>query len=319
SRMIFCKSGVSGGAVYSDGGEVTLKNCSFKGNTSGYGGAIGAGNSAEIALLNCNLFQNKSNGGAVYNNGGPMTIIYSTVADNSVPENSLLETGGIVSVGTADVFGSVIAHNDGRDLSGKINSYGNYITGADDKVTMMEHNVYGDGYRAFMMDENQNVIWEPTETDELVGYRAKMSGITENGIYLKNIDGKIAYSADGIDWLMTEVASVFDDSEYSHDMFGNEHSALFGADSKIENEIKITSVGSGYLHVYMPYPQEGVLIEKRDTEEQLLSEAKVNELNFDYGTNIIQFKPYDGDDIRSFMLWSSIEEMRPLCEAFVVN
>lgn len=319
SRMIFCKSGVSGGAVYSDGGNVTLKNCSFKGNTSGYGGAIGAGNSAEIALLNCNLFQNKSNGGAVYNNGGHMTIIYSTVADNSVPENSLLETGGIVSVGTADVFGSVIVHNDGRNLSGKINSYGNYITGADDKVTMMEHNVYGDGYRAFWVDENQNVIWEPTETDELVGYRAKMSGIAENGIYLKNIDGKIAYSADGIDWLTTEVASVFDDSEYSRDMFGNEHGALFGADSKIENEIKITSGGSGYLHVYMPYPQEGVLIEKRETEEQLLSEAKVNELNFDYGTNIIQFKPYDGNDIRSFMLWSSIEEMRPLCEAFVVN
>lgn len=176
SRMIFCKSGVSGGAVYSDGGNVTLKNCSFKGNTSGYGGAIGAGNSAEIALLNCNLFQNKSNGGAVYNNGGHMTIIYSTVADNSVPENSLLETGGIVSVGTADVFGSVIVHNDGRNLSGKINSYGNYITGADDKVTMMEHNVYGDGYRAFLVDENQNVIWEPTETDELVGLSGKDVG-----------------------------------------------------------------------------------------------------------------------------------------------
>ena len=92
-----------------------------------------------------------------------------------------------------------------------------------------------------------------------------MSGIAENGIYLKNIGGKIAYSADGIDWLTTEVASVFDDSEYSRDMFGNEHGALFGADSKIENEIKITSGGSGYLHVYMPYPQEGVLIEKRET------------------------------------------------------
>ena len=74
------------------------------------------------------------------------------------------------------MFGSVIVHNDGRNLSGKINSYGNYITGADDKVTMMEHNVYGDGYRAFLVDENQNVIWEPTETDELVGLSGKDVG-----------------------------------------------------------------------------------------------------------------------------------------------
>ena len=314
SRLVFCKSGVSGGAVYSDGGNVTLKNCSFKGNTSGYGGAIGIDNGAEIALLNCNLFQNKSNGGAVYNNGGHMTMIYSTVADNSVSENSLLETGGIVSVGTADVFGSVIVHNDGHDLSGKINSYGSYIADADDKVAMIEHNVYGDGYKAFLMDENRNVIWEPVETDELVGYRTKMSGIAENGIFIKNTDGKIACSADGIDWLTTEVVSVFDDDEYSLDMFGNEHGALFGADSKIEDAVKISSGGSGYLHVYMPYPQKGVLIEKCETEEQLLSGAKINELDFDYGTNIIQFEPHDGEDIHSFMLWSSIEEMRPLCK-----
>lgn len=319
SAIIWCKSGVSGGGIYSNGGSVTLKNCSLLENTSGYGGAVATDHGATVNLLNCNLFQNKSNGGAIYNNGGHMSVIYCTIADNFVSKDSSLKVGGITSIGTTDVFGSIITFNDECDLSGKINAYGNYFAYADDKVTLHDYNKYGDGFQAFMLNENLNMICDPVDTDECLGYRTKVSAVVENGIFIKNQEGKIAYSADGREWILTDVDSVFTDEEYSRDMLGKEHGALFGANSDAENETKIITGGNGYLYVYVPKPQEAVLIDRRETDDRRLSGLNLLEADFNYGTNIIQLEAYNGSEARSVMLWSSMEDMKPLCTAFVID
>ena len=102
-------------------------------------------------------------------------------------------------------------------------------------------------------------------------------------------------------------------------MLGKEHGALFGANSDAENETKIITGGNGYLYVYVPKPQEAVLIDRRETDDRRLSGLNLLEADFNYGTNIIQLDAYNGSEVRSVMLWSSMEDMKPLCTAFAID
>lgn len=318
SRVIYNNSGVSGGGIYANGGTVTLKNCSFKQNVSGYGGALATNNGAEVNIINCNIFQNKSNGGAIYNNSGHICITYSTIADNFISTNPSDNGGGITSLGKTDVFGSIITYNDGFDMSGNVHVYGSFMTQTDDNV-QVDDGMYGYGEQIFMLDENTLLSWESVDTDEILSYKVNLSAMIENGIYVKNLNEKMAYSVDGNEWIQTDIPSVFTDEEYSHDIFGNQHGGLFGSNSDVCSDIKIVCAIDNTLLVYLPSPQKAVLIDKRETKEHQLSGISICEHDFDYGTNIIQIEDYDGADTQSFMLWNSIIDMKPLCEVYTKN
>lgn len=74
-----------GGGIYSNGANVQYHGCTMAGNlSSGIGGAMYLTSAASTAYVENSVIAGNrgSEGGAVFTNGGPLTIINSTVADN---------------------------------------------------------------------------------------------------------------------------------------------------------------------------------------------------------------------------------------------
>ena len=73
-----------GGAVYNNGGSLTLTHCTVAGNSANYCGAL-YNNAGTLTLTNCTLSGNVANldGGAIYSFRGTLALNNCTLSDNS--------------------------------------------------------------------------------------------------------------------------------------------------------------------------------------------------------------------------------------------
>jgi hypothetical protein len=108
-----------GGALFNDGGTVTIANCTFSGN-SAVGGAGGAGSTAAL-----NGGKGNGSGGACYNRNGSLTIRSSTFTSNTADFGR-----GILNLGDGGAA-SVTMHNSilGQAVNGNSDYDGDAING----------------------------------------------------------------------------------------------------------------------------------------------------------------------------------------------
>ncbi len=306
-NLIYNKSGAAGGAICSDGGSVKLLNCAFEGNISGYGGAIGINGNTKLDMLNCTVFGNASNGGAVYNNSGTATIIYSTFTDNTASSSG---GGAITSLGKTNLVGSIATLNGNTDLDGIVNVYGSYMTNAAESVSVDVSTIKDGGNRMFVCSIYGTVYWNSFKGL----YKAELSPLANDGIYVKNRDGKIIYSTDDTEWTATDIPSVFTDEEYKTDVFGKEHGRLFGSISEVCETAKIIGVQNGAVYIYVPKAVDNAaLIEKSATYDNILTGVNVYDVSLDIGTNVIETNSvYTYDAITTYMLWDGLDTMKPI-------
>ncbi|MGN0181034.1 MAG: hypothetical protein ACI4DP_01240 [Candidatus Ornithomonoglobus sp.] len=313
--ILYSKSG-KGGGIYSDGGSLMLSDCALKGNTAGYGGAVETENGAALDMIGCTLFANSSNGGAIYNNGGKAVIINSTFTDNTASSSG----GGAVTsaYGSASMLGSIAVNNGENDIDGTVNVYGSYISAASDKAVVDDLTVMGKGERIFGCDTYGRVIWNNKNNGENISYSAYISSVINNGIYIKDDNGYAAYSADGSDWIVTDIESVFPESAYKTDIWGNERGRALGSTAEICEEECITDVLDGKVYIYAPRSAERALIEKSGTYDGIMTGVSVYKADIEPGTNIIALESIGAEDeVRTYMLWDSINGMCPKSNVFV--
>jgi hypothetical protein len=133
----------NGGGIFSDGGELTVRDSTVSGNQTGagaFGGGIAVlGGTPKItnSTISGNSAVGEGEGGGIFSSGGALTITAGTVSNNSAGRG-----GGIrVSGGTVALRGSIVAGNSagflGPDLSGAVTSQGFNLVGdnADATVT----------------------------------------------------------------------------------------------------------------------------------------------------------------------------------------
>lgn len=224
------ESGPAGGALYSKGGSVILKNCSFWNNRSGYGGAIGIDGNAVLNMLNSTLQGNRSNSGAVYNNGGTLNAVYSTLIGNTASSTG----GGAVTglAGISNLVGCLVTGNGDTDLSGNVKVFGSFITSADDMVTEDKITVSDQAEEVILFGEDGNIVWDTDLTRDSACCFTDLLPRVQEGISVKNDSaGNIIYSDSGSEWIQTDIPSAFTDEEYTKDIRGKKHDRLFGSDS----------------------------------------------------------------------------------------
>lgn len=123
----------NGGAIYSEGADVTVSggyifSNSAKTNANGGGGAIYA-QGGSVALNGGYLFDNSANGGyggAVYMKDGALTVSGSAV----LAGNRSVKKDGIVGTGTLDAGGGAVAL-----FGSRVTISGGYITGNESEKT----------------------------------------------------------------------------------------------------------------------------------------------------------------------------------------
>ena len=123
-----------GGAIYSEGADVTVSggyifSNSARTNSEGGGGAIYA-QGGSVALNGGYLFDNSANGGyggAVYMKDGALTVSGSAV----LAGNRSVKEGGIAGTGTLDAGGGAVALFGSKDVTIR----GGYITGNESEKT----------------------------------------------------------------------------------------------------------------------------------------------------------------------------------------
>lgn len=295
SRFFKSNAARAGGAIYSDGGNVILRGVSFKENSAGYGGAIAAVNNAEINAINCNFFGNTSNQGAVYNQSSAFTAVYSTFLDNTAESSG----GGAVtnSNGTANIISSIVLLNGDTQLS-ETEAIGSYTDNAERMVYMP------DGKSVWEYYGNRAVCYYPRLTEE-----------TKLGYYVKNSNGKIAYSADGEEWTETDIKSVFTDDEYGKDITGaKKDGGLYGSYAEVYDKTEIVNDGT----VYLGKEQSAVIVATAKDESGALVGVEIHEIT-DIGTVTIDLTGDEftrGENNIELMLWNSIDGMMPLCEKY---
>lgn len=310
SRLIYSNSGASGGAIYSDGGSVTLKNCSIKGNSSPQGAAVSAVNGAVLNMLNCIVFQNESDGEAVYNNGSTANIVYSTFSSNG--GSAVCGEGG-----NTNMIGSIAVFNGEEDISGAVNVYGCYYTASSQDAVVDKTSIQGQGNHIFRLSEDGAVIWEGYYTIDTFAYKTGLSSIVNEGIFVKNIDGKIAYSYGQDVFDVTDVPSAFTDEEYSKDLFGNTHGPLFGAISQVCEDIEIINVTEDNVaEIYLPSAKDVLFIERICNADGSIKSVNLYNMTLEAGTSYIRFSKDIVSGDKKYMLWESLDSMKPLCEAY---
>lgn len=297
------KSGSAGGGIYSDGGNVKLLNCVFSENTSGYGGAVYVAGGARLDMLNCTLFENSSNSGAFYNNGGQANIIYSTFNNNTATSSG---GGAVTDNGKTNLIGSIASNNGETDIDGKVNVYGSFVTSVSDGVNIDDLTIKGSAYKIFVCSPQNQTNWYYDKTS----YKTELSPFINEGVYVKNSDGKIAYSSDGTKWNVTDISSAFTDDDYKKDTLGNTHERLFGSVNETYEDGRLVSVEDDRAYVYVPKAQNAVFIEKDMTRDGVLNGVHMYEISLDVGTNVINLDENDSDsDLKDYMVWNNLENM----------
>ncbi len=312
-NLIYNNSGAAGGAIYSDGGSVKLLNCAFKGNTSGYGGAVCIKGGAVLDMLNCTLFSNTSNSGALYNGGGEANIIYSTFNGNVAKSSG---GGAITSLGKTKLVGSIASLNGDTDLDGNVSVYGSYVTNSSDNVTADASTVTDSGNRIFSCTPNSGSYWCFYNTADKASYKTTLSPIIKEGIYVKNVDGKVAYSTDDTEWTATDITSVFTDEDYKADIYGNSHDRLFGSISEVCEDAQFICIEDNKVYIYVPEAVDNAaLIEKSEKYDNILTGVNVYDVRLDIGTNVIEVNSTNTYDVvTTYMLWDGLDTMKPIIE-----
>ncbi|RYD30645.1 MAG: hypothetical protein EOP86_19555, partial [Verrucomicrobiaceae bacterium] len=121
-------SGVSGiGGAISNGGLLTLLNCTLSGNSAIQGGALS--NQGTLTLMRCTLTGNGAGGGAaIINEGGNLTLAHCTLSENSIlnREGSIFTLTNCVLSGNATVSAGAISNQGTGALRGcSISGYSN--------------------------------------------------------------------------------------------------------------------------------------------------------------------------------------------------
>ncbi len=103
----------NGGGLYSDGGKITLTNCTVSGNSANIGGGVLIFGTAK--LTNCTISGNSANiGGGLYiNNGATATLSNCTISNNTASLG-----GGLNNHGTATLSRCSISNNTGATSGG---------------------------------------------------------------------------------------------------------------------------------------------------------------------------------------------------------
>ncbi len=123
-----------GGALYIDGGMLTLNNSTLIGNQSGdYGGAI-YNDTGTVTVTGSDISGNhtKYDGGAAYNIGGTLTVADSTFAENSAPSR-----GGAIyndSSSTLMLTSTQLLSNTSQSSGGAIYNNGSDLTVTDSTI-----------------------------------------------------------------------------------------------------------------------------------------------------------------------------------------
>ena len=192
---------IGGGAIYSEGADVTVSggyifSNSAKTNSEGGGGAIYA-QGGSVVLNGGYLFDNSANGGyggAVYMKGGTLTVSGSAV----LAGNRSVKEGGIAGTGTLDAGGGAVAL-----FGSTVTISGGYITGNESEKT--GGGLYCRELSAVTMDggyvtnnKAQNIVCEGAHINMDGGGGIRLednSNLTLNGGY---ITGNMACSGAGI-------------------------------------------------------------------------------------------------------------------------
>ena len=140
----FANTATNGGAIYNNGGELTIADSIFQANIATYsGGAIvGALGSTNTITGSTFLLNTANTGGAIKNNGGTIDITNSTFSANTATGNG----AGLYNIGTATIANSTFAYNKAdSDESGSGSGGGIYAKSGVITLTstLLAHNVHG--------------------------------------------------------------------------------------------------------------------------------------------------------------------------------
>ena len=317
-----CRADSRGGGIYSAGGSVTVKDTYLEGNTAGYGGAVCLDKNAELNVLNCSFMLNSSNGGAVYNNGGEAVIVRSTFANNTA---SYSGGGAVTSFGDTTLIGCIASLSGDIDLyrmNGSFNVLGCYLSGYGDGVDVDPTSIVGAGTDIFVCNSEQRAVYEYVSVGAMTQLSPSVSPAALRGIYLKN-SGRdeaeyIAYSADNLNWIETDIPSAFSDEEYLTDAFGDSvGGGLFGANGRVDYDARIIDLSENGAAVYVPeYTESSLILRSSEYVGGTVADIQIYECELNAGTNIIEIENIEPGFIYTCMLWNSIEDMSPLCEPY---
>ncbi len=126
------------GAGIGNGGVMTITGSTISGNTSITDGG-GIGNSGTLTINNSTISGNvvkARSGGGIYNSAsGRLTITNSTISNNGAGGS-----GGIVNDGTLSMRNTILAGNDGFDLSGPLTSGDHNLIGGNPELGPLQDN-----------------------------------------------------------------------------------------------------------------------------------------------------------------------------------
>ena len=139
----FANTATNGGAIYNNGGTLTVADSTFQANIATYaGGAIvGAVGSTNTITGSTFLLNTANTGGAIKNNGGTIDITNSTFSANNATGNG----AGLYNIGAATITNSTLAYNkadsdeSGSGSGGRIYAKSGAITLTS---TLLAHNVH---------------------------------------------------------------------------------------------------------------------------------------------------------------------------------
>lgn len=197
------------GAVVSEGGSVTAKNCSFCDNSGAYGTALYLSDSAKATMLNCFISNNDCINSTIYNNGGTLDIINSTIIDN--------KRMAIRSTKVCNILGSIVS--DSGKLTGKINGYGSVFDSTEGINAVDCKTSYGD--EIFGEAREYSPCYPDSYIYNGIIYSSSLPSICGVSVSVK--DGKLYYN--GIE---TNISATLPDKEYYLDCFGNQRDKVCG-------------------------------------------------------------------------------------------
>lgn len=104
-----------GGAIYNNGGTLTVTNSTISGNSAAWGGGILSDGSAPVTTITNSTFSGNtgSQGSAAIDSEGTTTITHTTIVNSSSKE-AIYVTSGILEIGHSVITGSTAFQNDGE-------------------------------------------------------------------------------------------------------------------------------------------------------------------------------------------------------------
>ena len=192
------------GAIYNNGGNLTLNNLVLTGNTANTGGATNNAGTATLTVNNCYIFNNTSasSGGAMQNFGGNTLIINnSTLSGNT--SGGATGGGAIQANGTLNISNSTFSGNNAPGGSGGAITFNGTAINFNN-VTMVGNTATNNGggfhrtganpvtFRNTIISGNTGVAGSPDIT----------GAITSNG---NNIIGNVGTSTG---WVMSDLQNT---------------------------------------------------------------------------------------------------------------